>query len=409
MRALPYVPIRVSGLSKMYKVYSKPADLFLELFTRRPHHKEFWALKDVWFEVKRGEVVGVIGRNGAGKSTLLKILTGTLDKTAGDVHVEGKVSAILELGTGFHSEYTGRENIYMGGMCLGMSRAEIDRKVEAIIDFSELREFIDQPFKTYSSGMQTRLTFSVAVSVDPDIFIVDEALAAGDALFQEKCFRRIREITNSGATVLFVTHSIGIIRDLCTRAILLHKGHIVIDDTPKNAGFAYEKLLEEERSGQAVAMTAQSEDTEANLDAKMLDIAILNQAGSAVTTIFYGESYLVRTRFLCIKDCPSLIVGFRFLRPNGEPLYLTNTQYQGADISGNAGEVIEIYFKFYCKLGDGQYRLGTGVRHKISNEESNLIHFLVDQYPFNAISGNAKFSGLFDLDCTLIDIIKSKR
>ncbi len=394
--------IEAAGLSKVYKLYRRPSDLLVELATRRVRHSEHWALRDVTFSVRRGEVVGIIGRNGAGKSTLLKILTGTLDSTAGRLRVDGAVSAILELGTGFHPDYTGRDNIYMGGMCLGMSRAELDRKVDSIIDFSELREVIDQPFKTYSTGMQARLTFATAVSVEPDIFIVDEALSVGDVLFQEKCFKKIREIASSGATVLFVTHSYPLIYDICSRALLLHRGVLVADDQPKEVGYAYEKLLAEERGGRPVALSKgrSAAEPDGDAEAHVVDAVFLNRDGIEVTTLYHRQPYVIRIRCLCLGDLPSASVGFILQKPNGHVIYTTNTVVLGHRLTAAAGEVLEVRFGFTCLLATGEYLLAGGISRMKGDMDYQVLHVLREASVVTAI-GNERFGGDVDLGSTV--------
>ncbi len=235
--------ISAHGITKMFKIYQQSRDLLQELLTGRDRHKSFWALKGVSFTVNRGEVVGIMGRNGAGKSTLLKILAGTLTPTDGTVAINGRVSAILELGSGFNPNFTGRENVYMGGLCAGFKRSEIDEKFDEIVDFAELGAVIDQPFRTYSTGMQARLSFSTVMVADPEVLIVDEALAVGDARFQLKCFDRFQRLRARGKTVLLVTHSAEAITACCDRAILLDGGAVVSDSDPNTVTKIYHQLL----------------------------------------------------------------------------------------------------------------------------------------------------------------------
>lgn len=238
--------IRIQNISKTFKIWNKPADMFMESVTGRVRHTEFQALDEVSFDVMPGQIVGILGRNGAGKSTLLKIISGTLDATSGKVDVNGRISAILELGTGFHHEYTGRENVYLGGMCLGMSRSEVESKFDEIVAFAELEEFIDRPFRTYSTGMQARLTFSVATSLDPDVLIVDEALAVGDAKFALKSFDRIRNFSRQNKAILLVTHNISQVMSFCDHAIVLERGNVVASGDPAKVGNIYHRILFDE-------------------------------------------------------------------------------------------------------------------------------------------------------------------
>lgn len=250
--------IEVKNVKKVYKLYDKPSLRIKEAFSikGKKYHKEFHALEDISINVKQGEMLGVIGKNGAGKSTLLKIITGVLTPTSGSVKIHGKISALLELGAGFNPEYTGVENIYLNGSMMGFSKEEIDQKLESIIEFADIGDFIYQPVKSYSSGMFARLAFAVSINVEPDILIVDEALSVGDVFFQAKCYKKLNDLKNSGKTILFVTHDMGSVLKYCNRAILINDGVIAEEGDPAEIIDIYKKVLvgqydvEEERTEQ---------------------------------------------------------------------------------------------------------------------------------------------------------------
>ena len=239
------VVIDIQNLSKVYKLYEKPIDRLKETLsiTGKSYHRDFYALNNVNLQIRKGETVGIIGKNGAGKSTLLKIITGVLAPTTGSVNINGRISSLLELGAGFNPEYNGLENIYLNGTIMGLSKEEVDERLQDILDFADIGDFIYQPVKTYSSGMYVRLAFSVAINVNPDILIVDEALAVGDARFQLKCFKKLKEIKNSGRTILFVSHAIDQVKAFCTNGVLINDGQIIYQGDPKEAGVKYFDLI----------------------------------------------------------------------------------------------------------------------------------------------------------------------
>jgi len=249
--------VRFDNVTKIYKLYDSPKDRFKETFSirKKKYSKDFYALNDVSFTIKRGETVGIVGKNGSGKSTLLKILTGVLNQTAGGIGVNGKISALLELGAGFNMEFTGMENIYLNGTILNIPKEEMDKKLDSIISFADIGEFIHQPVKTYSSGMFVRLAFSVAIHVDPEILIVDEALAVGDTRFQMKCMDKFVEFMNAGRTVIIVSHDLNMIKRFCKRAIWLNDGALVMDGDVDTVTDRYNDFL---KSGLAFAEYSES-------------------------------------------------------------------------------------------------------------------------------------------------------
>jgi len=398
------VAIQVQGLSKMYKIYSHPGDLFWELLTNKARHREFWSLRNVSFEIKQGEVVGFIGRNGAGKSTLLRILSGTLDKTNGTVLVNGRVAAILELGTGFNSEFTGRQNVYVGGLCLGMTREEIDARLEDIIAFSELGEVIDQPFKTYSTGMQARLTFSTAMSVDPDILIIDEALSVGDAKFQRKCFARIEEFRNKGRTILLVSHDANSITMVCNRAFLLENGEIIEEGAPGPVTNKYLELLFgqdglvcKSEGGSELIRTDDSSTTSKSVmpvsprtemrfgsgQAEIVEFGIINNLGEQVTRLVSGNRCTIFQRVLFHEDLDKIVTGIVIRNIQGVDLFGITSFTQKLKIPPQKrGTILETQVQLSIWLAAGDYFLTVGVAEEDGGLQYDLrndvLHFTVE-------------------------------
>ena len=404
------VLIEVSRLSKVYKLYPRPADMLLEALTRRKRHQEYWALRDVSFTVRRGEVVGVIGRNGAGKTTLLRIIAGTLDQTSGVARVHGKVSAIMAMGMGFNPELSGRENILIGGLVLGMTHEEIEGKRDGIIDFSGLRPFIDQSVRTYSSGMVARLSFSVAASVEPDVLIIDEALATGDMAFTAKSYARIRQIVRSGTTVLFVSHSLASVYELCDRAILLEDGVIAAEGEPRKVGYTYEDRIQQELAAAnnaaapiaTVGVTAPAGQT----GSRILGARFLDAAGRVVGSLQNGEDYTVEIDVAFEQAMPAGSVGYNIRTEVGTILYGTSTVLHGVMLTAAAGSQRTLRFSFPCRLNAGTYMLTAGIAEQHSGEANtghySMQHLYNDCAVFEVRSDDA-FAGLVDLGSRLLE------
>jgi homopolymeric O-antigen transport system ATP-binding protein len=366
------VVLRAIGLSKVFAIYNKPQDILRRLISGRVRPQEFWALRDVSFELRRGEVLGLVGRNGAGKSTLLKILAGTLTPSSGKVEIAGRVGAILELGTGFHPDFNGRDNIYLGGLCLGMTRAEIDSRIDEIIDFSELREVIDQPFKTYSTGMQARLTFSTVVSTEPDLLIVDEALSVGDARFQLKSFGKFQEFQRKGTTIILVTHNINTVTGFCDRAMLLEKGQVLLDSNPNAVSTYYHELLfGTQGEADATETSAQPRPvggTETGCKreyrfgtktAEIVDFAFFDRDGCRTTLLTSGSQYRCMMRIAVNASVPpDLCAGFLIRSTQGVDLFGTDTCLgeRATELPlAQPGDVAEVTVDLAMWLAPGEY------------------------------------------------------
>ncbi|MCI9149316.1 MAG: ABC transporter ATP-binding protein [Lachnospiraceae bacterium] len=419
------IAIRIDNVSKLYKLYDKPMDRLKESlgFSKKKRYKEHYALSNVSFDVKKGETVGIIGTNGAGKSTILKIITGVLNPTSGNVQINGRISALLELGAGFNMEYTGIENIYLNGTMIGFSREEISQKLDDILAFADIGDFVNQPVKTYSSGMFVRLAFAVAINIEPEILIVDEALSVGDVFFQAKCFHKFEEFKDMGKTILFVSHDMSSIQRYCDRVILLNKGRKAAEDDSKTVIDLYKKLLvSPEGEAVSLAETGTEPNTEAvaepegewkdnfaiNPDyieygekkAEIIDFAIVNEMGGCSNVVEEGKEFSVRMKIRFQEDIADPIFAFTIKNVRGVEIAGTNTMYENVNLGTcHAGEVKQVEFRQRAMLAAGEYLLSLGCTG-YSGVDFVVFHRLYDVVSINVVS-EKRMVGFFDMDSTV--------
>ena len=447
------VAISVQDLSKCYQIYDAPHDRLKQFVVPRlqsmfgsiprQYFREFWALNDVSFEVNKGETIGIIGRNGSGKSTLLQIICGTLSPTKGSIETNGRIAALLELGSGFNPEFSGRENVYMNAAVLGLSKSEVDGCYDDIVAFAEIGQFIDQPVKTYSSGMMIRLAFAVAINVNPEILIVDEALSVGDELFQRKCFSRIEAIKKRGVTILFVSHSGRTIIELCDRAVLIDSGEKLASGPPKQIVGRYQKLLyapankieeirkqicsadedveEPVNSVENIAKEMQSTTEQDQILQESFDPGLIPSSTIEYESCgAYIEEPIIQT--LTGKRVNNLIRGrnYRYVYKVKFDRSATNVQFgmliktvSGVELGGagsaispdqklqyvETGSVYQVEFRFCCMLNSGVYFLNAGVMGDIQESEG-FLHRLIDSAMFRILpEDNCYKTGMVDFGC----------
>jgi len=419
--------IKVQNLSKAYKLYSQPIDRLKESLHpfKKKYHKVFYALSDVSFEIKKGETVGIIGKNGSGKSTLLKIITGVITPTGGRVTIHGKISAILELGAGFNPEMTGLENIYLNTSINGMSKEQTDKKLDEIIAFAELGEFIYQPTKIYSSGMKARLAFAVSINIEPDILIVDEALSVGDAAFARKCFVKMEDMCkNNETTVLFVSHSGTAIKQLCTKSIMLYNGKKVLDGKTKNVVNLYEKSLD---SKSLDIQKLQKEFLNSNKNSKSLNpkkqassnynqniksksMTVYEQNGAMISNphvedidgnrcniLNFGEYYYYVYKIDFYEDIEKVNVAM-FLK-NEHGLHITGKDMPLGDVRKNQKYLMK--WKFKNIFNENYYFFNCGV-NSTNFGQKIVYHRIIDAYMIKCIKDEKNYShGIVDISIEL--------
>ena len=442
------VTVNVQSLSKRFKLYSNARDRFVELVNpfKKKYHHDFWALKDVSFSISHGETVGIIGRNGSGKSTLLQIITMVMSPTSGLVETNGRVAALLELGTGFDSELTGRENLFLNGSIMGLSRKQIQERIPLIETFADIGEFFDQPVKLYSSGMFVRLAFSAAIHVNPDILIVDEALAVGDVKFQNKCYRKFHEFKELGKTIIFVTHSIDLVAKLCSRAILIHDGQLVCDGESNKVINRYLELLlgggekqqhekepdaalpEQDRS--RAAREKQEADNSVNSfiqEKSVVDCCALNptynpnehrygNGKGKIIDYLVIEDKKVNSQQLKSGSFVQIYAKYIFFEPVGRPIYgLTLKTVDGVEIFGSnsfvektdikpkkPGDISIVQFRLPISVKNGDYFISIGLA-EFASEDVEPLDRRYDMIHLNVYNPGSRL-GIVDLDFALQEI-----
>jgi lipopolysaccharide transport system ATP-binding protein len=371
--------ITVAGLGKAYRQYRSRWGRLAEwlLPGGAPRHELKWVLRDISFRVFPGEAVGIIGINGAGKSTLLKLITGTTRPTAGEVALRGRVAAMLELGMGFHPDFTGRQNAFMAGQLIGLERREIACRMPDIEAFAEIGEAIDQPVRVYSSGMQVRLAFAVATAIRPDVLVIDEALSVGDAYFQHKSFERIRSFNREGTTLLIVSHDRQAIQSICGRAILLDGGGIALEGAPEAVMDYYNALLSERRNRHIVQETLEDGKTRTlsgTGEASLLEIDLRDVAGRSIEVVAVGQPVSLCVSAVCHAGIQELVVGYLIKDRLGQPVFGTNT-YHHRHILKNpkVNEIVRFYFDFQANIGPGSYSITVALHSGATHLADNYI------------------------------------
>ena len=414
------IAIAVDHISKVYKLYDKPMDRMVEALglTKKKKYREHFALSDVSFQVKKGECVGIIGTNGSGKSTILKIITGVLNPTGGTLTVNGRIQALLELGAGFNMEYTGIENIYLNGTMNGFTEQEIESRMQDILDFADIGDYVKQPVKTYSSGMFVRLAFSVAINIDPEILIVDEALSVGDVFFQAKCYHKFEEFKKMGKTIIFVSHDLSSVSKYCDRVVLLNQGIKLGEGSPKEMIDDYKRvlvgqyelpesksessLLNDEQIQVAVQKKAAKQDTSKLLEygtkeAVIEQFYMTDDRGTESKSIIKGSQFTIHMKVRFMADLPAPIFAFSIKTVKGTEITGTNTMFEKAFLEPvKAGAVKDITFTQKMSLQGGEYLLSFGVTGYDGND-FQVYHRLYDALDLTVIS-DKNTVGFYDMD-----------